>query len=416
MSEQFPIPTPKSRGSAVRLDRSHADLALAAVGALTGFAAGSALGIPWELQRAPAVEEKLSMSGRDGFLAGEWGSDVQIALCIAEVASAGRLATASAIEAVAQRLIAWYESNPQHVPRLLQGVFDVALNPRLASPLVVEDLVAHGCGQLAASDVRVAIALRRAAEYRGNSERITRRMTESASLAIAVPVALATLTAPEECTRTVTLVTTLTTTDPLVISLNLVYAHTLRRVVEGYARGIHWGSALRISDLVDLVIEHGQSVIANLEIDGLNTPIVTDTGFNQEVIDALIVLRDESNRGVGQGWSRGLGAGLDGVSAMRRVIAACETAVWEFERNSSLNPVTVGIESAIRSGGDTDTVAALTGALLGGACGLAAIPEFWLTDLWGWPGLRADGLRDLATGCVYAGLAPEKHLPDTTDI
>lgn len=416
MSEKSPATAAESPGTAVRLDRSHADLALAAVSALTGFAAGSALGIPWELQPAPTSDEELNMSGRDDFLAGEWGSDVQIALCVAEVAGTGRLAKVSAVEAVAHRLVAWYESNPHHVPRLLQGVFDVALNPRIASPLVVNDLISHGCGRLSDPDVRVSSALRRAAEYRGDSERVTRRMTESASLALAVPTAFATLTAPEECTRAVTLVTTLTTTDPLVVSLNLVYAHTLRQAIEGYARGIQWSSALRMSDIIDLVIDHGQSTMPHIEIDGLTRPIVTDAGFNGEVLDALTFLRDESGRGVGQGWSHGLGTGLDGVSAMRRVIAAIESAVWETERNSSLNPVIVGIESAIRCGGDTDTVAALTGALLGGACGLAAIPEHWLANLWGWPGLRADGLRDLATGCVYAGLAPDKHLPVATDI
>lgn len=403
-------------GSAVRLDRSHADLALAGVGAFTAFAAGSALGIPWELRPAPTPQDELTMAGRDDFLAGEWGSDVQISLCVAEVASTGHVATPRAVEAISQRLIAWYESGPHHVPRLMQGVFDVALNPLLASPLALDHLTAHGCGRLSDSDVGTAQALRCASQYRAESERVTRKMTESASLAISVPVALATLHAPDECTRAVTHLTTLTTTEPLVLSLNLVYAHVLRQAIEGYAHGVHWTSALRMKDMIDLTIDHGQSIVPHIEIDGLTHPIVADTGFDEETIDALALLRRETCQGTGQGWTRGLGTGLDSISAMRRVNAAIEEAVWETERNCALNPVVVGIESAIRGGGDTDTVAALTGALLGGACGLAGIPEDWLANLWGWPGLRVDGLRDLATGCVYAGLSPKKYLPAATDI
>ena len=52
------------------------------------------------------------------------------------------------------------------------------------------------------------------------------------------------------------------------------------------------------------------------------------------------------------------------------------------------------LEEAVRGGGDTDTVAAIAGGLLGAAYGYTAVPFEWRRRLHGWPGLRA---RDLMT-------------------
>lgn len=56
-----------------------------------------------------------------------------------------------------------------------------------------------------------------------------------------------------------------------------------------------------------------------------------------------------------------------------------------------------GIDAAVRSGNDTDTVAAIAGGLLGAAYGASAVPLQWRTLLHGWPGMRARGLVGLAT-------------------
>jgi ADP-ribosylglycohydrolase/protein-tyrosine phosphatase len=50
------------------------------------------------------------------------------------------------------------------------------------------------------------------------------------------------------------------------------------------------------------------------------------------------------------------------------------------------------LEAAVRGGRDTDTVAAIAGALLGARWGASAVPASWRRRLHGWPGLRA---RDL---------------------
>jgi ADP-ribosylglycohydrolase len=60
-----------------------------------------------------------------------------------------------------------------------------------------------------------------------------------------------------------------------------------------------------------------------------------------------------------------------------------------------------GLETAIRIGGDTDTVAAITGALLGAFCGASAIPLTWQQNLHGWPEhVGVSDLRNLACALV----------------
>ena len=43
------------------------------------------------------------------------------------------------------------------------------------------------------------------------------------------------------------------------------------------------------------------------------------------------------------------------------------------------------LQNAIRCGGDTDTVAAITGAIVGAGVGKRGIPGEWLANLWDWP-------------------------------
>lgn len=54
---------------------------------------------------------------------------------------------------------------------------------------------------------------------------------------------------------------------------------------------------------------------------------------------------------------------------------------------------TVTVETAVRGGGDTDTVAAIAGALAGGYWGAAAIDENWVAKIYGWPDYTAKDLK-----------------------
>lgn len=409
MSEASNPPAELVAGEGVRIDRFYADLALAGVGSLTAFACGSALGVPWELQAAPSPDDELVMSGGDGFLAGEWGMEVQLALCIAEVVSTGQLTSAKSVEAFARRIVAWYESTPAHVPLGLQRIMSLALDPMIAPPTATKRLVAAGCGCLGQERVSYAKALREVARYREETTRITERSVENFGFALMVPVVLATATDDVRCSQEVVCISTLTTIDPLSIALNLSFAHALRTTVTAAAQGVQWTDAIRLDGGIATALEHGEYALGGFELDGVQ--IIDEDGFPPRVVEELEQLAARCSAGVGQGWSGGVGTGLDAISAFKRVAAAIETARWEVSRNPRLNPVRVGIEQAVRSGGDTDTVAALTGAILGAACGPTAIPSKWVSTVWGWPGLRSDGLRDLATACVYSGLSKNRQLP-----
>ncbi|WP_028647954.1 ADP-ribosylglycohydrolase family protein [Nocardiopsis sp. CNT312] len=58
------------------------------------------------------------------------------------------------------------------------------------------------------------------------------------------------------------------------------------------------------------------------------------------------------------------------------------------------------LHTAVRAGHDTDTVAAIAGALLGARWGVGAIPEAYVSAVHGWPGYRAEGLAELALSIV----------------
>ena len=71
------------------------------------------------------------------------------------------------------------------------------------------------------------------------------------------------------------------------------------------------------------------------------------------------------------------------------VVAALQASWSALTSTSSLRDALV---AAVRAGNDTDTVAAITGALAGAYYGGSAVPFAWRRRLHGWPGLRG---RDL---------------------
>jgi ADP-ribosyl-[dinitrogen reductase] hydrolase len=82
------------------------------------------------------------------------------------------------------------------------------------------------------------------------------------------------------------------------------------------------------------------------------------------------------------------------VTALQAALAAVwQTPVPEADPGAHLP---AALEAAVRIGHDTDTVAAIAGALLGARWGATAVPDRWRRMLHGWPGLRVDDLRDLA--------------------
>lgn len=80
------------------------------------------------------------------------------------------------------------------------------------------------------------------------------------------------------------------------------------------------------------------------------------------------------------------------------VIHAIQAAFKVIMSTATETPehLVLGIEAAVRVGNDTDTVAAIAGALLGARWGYSAIPKAWLDEIHGWPGYKAQDLVALA--------------------
>ncbi|GIG20978.1 hypothetical protein Cch01nite_17020 [Cellulomonas chitinilytica] len=75
------------------------------------------------------------------------------------------------------------------------------------------------------------------------------------------------------------------------------------------------------------------------------------------------------------------------------IVAAFQSALTAVAGSAD---VVAALERAVRGGGDTDTVAAIAGALAGAVHGGSGVPGPWRALLHGWPGVRADDLVHLA--------------------
>lgn len=82
-------------------------------------------------------------------------------------------------------------------------------------------------------------------------------------------------------------------------------------------------------------------------------------------------------------------------------MTALYAALWAVEATevASVPPGArfgLGITEAVALGDDTDTVAAIAGALLGARCSLAGIPVPWREVVHGWPGMDAEDLTRMS--------------------
>ena len=67
------------------------------------------------------------------------------------------------------------------------------------------------------------------------------------------------------------------------------------------------------------------------------------------------------------------------------------------------------LHGAIRIGNDTDTVAAIAGALLGARWGASAVPTHWREVVHGWPGLTGADLVQAGAEVVHTGHSSDRE-------
>lgn len=415
------------RGSdGVLVARSQADRMLRAYGAIIGMAAGSALGAPWSLVTPPRSGDPIDMRGRPGAEAGQWTEAIAPAICLLEAfgSASGAVTDSSesepdadpdsldrasgmdleaAAEDYARRLLAWYRQDPVDVPSALQLVLNDAQQP---DPYLLRRETAareatsgqQGTGerspghdgqgqavpghdghgqqtddqqpehQQERGSAGVARRLRDAARARWEATRLGHRFADNHALPLAVVCGVAFAGVPAAAANSAAQMSIMTTVHPLSVG------------------ACQWLAAVIASCVgkADAGEQSGFDPLAALEQVGLELEV--EPSLRDAILSA-------------QGPESG-GAGLDALAAVSRVVGAIRHAGAQYARRKDLNPMQVAVEDAVRAGGDTEMVAALVGAVAGAVAGVSKIPGHWVEALHGWPGMGADGLRDLVAAAV----------------
>lgn len=313
-----------------------------ACGVLLGTAAGDALGAAYEFgaPRGPELEVAMVGGGAFGWEPGEWTDDTSMAIAIAEVAAtAADLRQEQALDAVVKRWHAW----SQHAK-------DVGVQTRSV-------LSRAGRSGISAQTAR--------AESAALHQR-TGRTAGNGSLMRTAPVALA-------------------------------YLDDLAALVE---------AARAVSELTHYDLEAGDACV--LWCCAIRHAVLTGE------LDTRIGLQhiDPARREV---WASRLDAAEaskpfnftnNGWVVEALQAAWCAIAITPVPQEDSATGVfrvdhlRHALYAAVRGGGDTDTVAAIAGGLLGAAYGASVVPAEWRRALHGWPGLGSRDLVALATRIV----------------
>lgn len=309
-----------------------------AAGVLLGAAAGDALGAGYEFGLPLPAGTPVGMVGGGAFhwQPGEWTDDTAMAVAIAEVAGRGQdLRTPAAQDAVVARWVEW-----------ARNAKDVGSQTRIVLDAVRDRPTAAAVGS--AANVLHAR---------------TGRTAGNGSLMRTAPVALAHLYDPAALVAAARAVSALTHPDPEAGEACVLWCLAIRHAV------LH-GSL----DGLRLALDHlppARAAVWAARLDEAEANPPAHFSNNGWVVQAL------------QGaWS----------AIQRTPIPAADGSAGSFPEQHLQH----ALEAAVRGGRDTDTVAAIAGALLGARWGAAGVPQHWVAELHGWPGLRAPDLVRLA--------------------
>lgn len=316
-----------------------------ALGCVVAAAAGDALGAPYEFLAPIADSDDVEMIGGGvlGWEPGEWTDDTSMAIVVLEAAAAQPdhdLRISSAQDQIARDWYTWSLGTPD-IGSLTSTVM------RRAADAAIAD------GHLAPRAVDFRAATRSALEELPLSAGNGSLMRAHASV-------LPYLTASEDDTvEGITAICTLTHVDPDVIEACLLWGLAIRHAILtgelDVRHGLHRLSAGRASLWLSRIEEAEASPPAAFRRNG---------------------------------WV--VGAFQAAWSSIGTVLPLPE---GKFARRGAMASA---LETAVRIGYDTDTVACITGALLGAALGPKAVPPEWRRGLFGWPGYELSELVALA--------------------
>lgn len=316
-----------------------------AAGVLLGAACGDALGAGYEFGPPLPDEAPVAMTGGGsfGWEPGEWTDDTAMAVAIAEVAAAGGdLRDVGALDAVVARWAGWARSAP-----------DVGVQTRAVLSAAGTAPTAH----------------RLTSAARAHHAR-TGRSAGNGSLMRTAPIALAYLDDADGLVDAAHRVSALTHHDPEAGEACALWCLAIRHaVLDGTLDGLR----LAIDSLAS---DRARVWAARLDEAEAHPP--SSFRKNGWVVQAL------------QGaWS----------AIHRTPVPAEDPAAGMF----TAQHLQRALEAAVRGGRDTDTVAAIAGALLGARWGASAVPAAWRRVVHGWPGLRGRDLVRLAVLAARGG-------------
>lgn len=357
-----------------RLDSAQRDRA---AGVLLAGACGDALGVPYEFARPPGPGELAEMKGGGlgPFAPGEWSDDTAMAGCVARVAARGLdLASAEALDAIGDGFLAWYADGPPDVGIQTSHVLGEARR------IVTQDPSGSAGAVLTSAAARYA---ERHAHSAGNG-----------ALMRTGPVALAHLGDREGCARAARAVASLTHADPLAGDACVL-----------------WSEAIRVA-----VMEGRFDVSGGLDL-------LPDDGRRGQWRDWLGEVRAEAESPSDSVPGRTFVPNGFTVTALQAALVAVLATPVPDERSTPGADASYAclhlqhaLHAAVRIGDDTDTVAAIAGALLGARWGASAVPWQWRRAVHGWPGEDA---RDLVAHAVLAasgGVGDARGWPTATDV
>jgi ADP-ribosyl-[dinitrogen reductase] hydrolase len=313
-----------------------------AVGAVLASAVGDALGAPYEF-RPPNPTAPCAMEGGGSFAwePGEWTDDTQMALAILCVLARG----STDVTEIGEEMVRWYASRPRDVGIQTQAVLGAVGRDR-------------------------ATAAESAAAYQAEHP----EAAGNGALMRTGPVALAHLGDRPAVAKLAADVASLTHPHPDSVHACVLWSLAIERAI----------TTARPDEALDW---HG-AVVAGLD----HIPAERRELWRTRIDESLG--RDPAELHAKNGWV---------VRAFQEAIAAI-TFTADAPRPAPCDHLADALRLAARSGGDTDTVAAIAGSLLGARWGATAIPLAWRRPLHGRraydeppiPGRELDSMARLA--------------------
>jgi len=322
-----------------------------AIGAMLGLACGDALGAGYEFQARVPYTQPIVMNGGNGWELGEWTDDTDMAICIAQVAASGQdLLNKQAQDHIVQKWIDWT---------------DVAKDVGLQTSAVLVLVGTNGD----------SIGARNAALEVHNDNG---RSAGNGSLMRTAPVALAYLHDEESLTTAARQISDLTHYESDAGDACVLWCQAIRHAVLD-------GELPDFSELVRFLPSEDQQK------------------WLQRISEAYVY---ESFEFENNGWV--VAAFQAALSAIVHAGTPPEIPELGLSRNHHFQ---ISLERAVRCGGDTDTVAAISGSLVGALWGAQAIPESWRNKLHGFPEYSAEDLVNLALQIATKGeVNPDGYL------